>query len=47
LHEWDAQPGDHEVVVRAYDGTGEIQTSKKASPFPSGSSGYDTVDISA
>ena len=47
LYEWDTQPGDHEIVVRAYDGTGEVQTSKKASPFPSGSSGYDTVDISA
>jgi DMSO/TMAO reductase YedYZ molybdopterin-dependent catalytic subunit len=47
LYEWDTDTGDHEIVVRAYDGTGEIQIADPASPFPSGSSGYDTVEVSS
>jgi DMSO/TMAO reductase YedYZ molybdopterin-dependent catalytic subunit len=47
LYEWDSDTGDHEIVVRAFDGTGEIQIADPASPFPSGSSGYDTVEVSS
>ncbi|MEA2447154.1 MAG: hypothetical protein QOK47_791, partial [Actinomycetota bacterium] len=47
LYEWTAQSGDHDVIVRAYDGTGALQIGKRADPFPSGSSGYHTVEVSA
>lgn len=46
LYEWEPNAGDHELVVRAYDGTGAVQISRSASPFPSGSSGYDSVEVS-
>ena len=37
--------GNYEIVVRATDKTGKIQTSNFAEPFPNGASGYDMVDI--
>jgi DMSO/TMAO reductase YedYZ molybdopterin-dependent catalytic subunit len=37
--EWDADPGDHVLRVRATDGDGEVQTSEVASPAPNGASG--------
>ncbi len=37
--------GNYEIVVRATDKTGKIQTSSFAEPFPNGASGYDMVDI--
>jgi DMSO/TMAO reductase YedYZ molybdopterin-dependent catalytic subunit len=46
LYEWEPSDGDHELVVRAYDGSGAAQISRPASPFPSGSSGYDAVEVS-
>jgi DMSO/TMAO reductase YedYZ molybdopterin-dependent catalytic subunit len=46
LYEWEPRDGDHELVVRAYDGSGAAQISRPASPFPSGSSGYDSVEVS-
>lgn len=41
--EWDATPGSHYVRARATDGTGEVQTDKKAEPVPDGASGYPSV----
>lgn len=37
---WDATPGRHDFVVRATDGTGEVQTEEIAPPFPSGATGW-------
>ena len=48
LLEWEPPgTGEYELLVRAYDGTGAVQISKHASPFPSGSSGYDSVTVTA
>jgi len=44
-YRWNATPGSHVVRVRAIDGTGVMQTSAEAPPFPSGSTGYDDVSI--
>ena len=46
LYEWDAEPGDHTLKVRATDGTGETQTSEKAPPHPNGADGYHTINVS-
>ncbi|WP_324651551.1 molybdopterin-dependent oxidoreductase [Georgenia sp. H159] len=43
--EWDAQPGEHRLTVRATDGTGETQTEQLAPPAPDGSSGWHTVEV--
>ena len=40
---WTATKGAHTIAVRATDGTGEVQTAKKARPDPDGASGYHTV----
>jgi len=37
--------GQYSVAVRATDGTGAVQTAVMNSPFPSGATGYDIVDI--
>jgi len=41
----DISPGNgpRRVLVRATDGTGEVQTSAPADPHPAGASGYDFV----
>jgi hypothetical protein len=41
--DWDAQPGRHQIAVRATDGTGELQTEQRADPFPNGASGWQTL----
>lgn len=39
--EWEPdRPAEHRLVARATDGPGMLQTSQKAPPIPSGSSGY-------
>ena len=38
--------GDYEIVVRATDKTGQIQTSKLEDPFPNGAEGYNKVNLS-
>ncbi|WP_284983314.1 molybdopterin-dependent oxidoreductase [Arthrobacter sp. efr-133-TYG-118] len=42
---WDATPGPHYVKVRATDGTGELQTEKRADPVPAGASGWQSVMV--
>ncbi|MFT4082311.1 MAG: molybdopterin-dependent oxidoreductase [Nocardioides sp.] len=42
---WAATPGSHTLSCRAVDGAGEIQTAARANPFPSGSSGIHTVQV--
>jgi DMSO/TMAO reductase YedYZ molybdopterin-dependent catalytic subunit len=42
---WDAEPGDHELAVRATDGNGEPQTAERAAPAPSGATGHHTIRV--
>lgn len=37
--------GTIRLLVRAVDGTGEVQTNKTAAPFPDGASGWHSVDV--
>ena len=37
--------GDHEIRVRATDGTGEVQTDDIAPPAPDGASGWHTISV--
>ena len=43
--EWQTDPGDYEVLVRAVDGTGALQTSEKSQPLPDGSTGYHQLKV--
>jgi DMSO/TMAO reductase YedYZ molybdopterin-dependent catalytic subunit len=43
MFELDATPGRHQVVARATDATGEVQTEERARPFPNGASGWHSV----
>jgi DMSO/TMAO reductase YedYZ molybdopterin-dependent catalytic subunit len=43
--EWDAPPGTHTLEVRARDGTGETQTSRRTNPFPSGATGWHSTVV--
>lgn len=42
---WRATPGPHMLAVRATDRTGALQTGKRATPFPSGATGWHTVSV--
>jgi DMSO/TMAO reductase YedYZ molybdopterin-dependent catalytic subunit len=42
---WDANPGLHRLEARATDGTGMIQPSRSAQPYPDGASGWDSVVV--
>jgi DMSO/TMAO reductase YedYZ molybdopterin-dependent catalytic subunit len=44
-HEWSARPGAYTLVVRAIDGTGEVQTSEEVSELPDGSSGWHRITV--
>ncbi len=44
-HEWDATPGPHTLSVRATDGTGDVQTEQRATPYPSGATGWHSVTV--
>jgi DMSO/TMAO reductase YedYZ molybdopterin-dependent catalytic subunit len=43
--EWDAEPGEHRLTVRATTADGEVQTSEEAPPVPDGASGWHTIDV--
>jgi DMSO/TMAO reductase YedYZ molybdopterin-dependent catalytic subunit len=43
--EWDAPAGDHQIRVRATDGTGETQTDEKSPPAPDGATGWHTRKV--
>lgn len=45
VYDWEAQPGEHTLKVRATDGEGETQTKTEAPPHPSGATGYHTVEV--
>lgn len=43
---WDAEPGEHDLEVRATDRTGEVQTSRTQGTVPDGATGHHTVTVS-
>ncbi|MFL5717097.1 MAG: molybdopterin-dependent oxidoreductase [Chloroflexota bacterium] len=45
MTEWAASPGRHELMVRATDGTGAVQTDQSSPPAPDGARGYHTVSV--
>src|SRR5919112_3766965 len=45
VYDWEAQPGEHTLKVRATDGEGETQTEEEAAPHPSGATGYHTIRV--
>jgi DMSO/TMAO reductase YedYZ molybdopterin-dependent catalytic subunit len=42
VYDWEAEPGEYTLKVRATDGEGETQTEEEAAPQPSGATGYHT-----
>ncbi len=42
---WNATPGEHQVRVRATDGTGTTQTSETSDPAPDGATGWHTIRV--
>ncbi|MEO5965876.1 MAG: molybdopterin-dependent oxidoreductase [Candidatus Limnocylindrales bacterium] len=40
---WQAAPGDHQIAVRATDGTGEVQTDQVTRPDPDGARGHHRI----
>jgi DMSO/TMAO reductase YedYZ molybdopterin-dependent catalytic subunit len=45
LLEWQAEPGEHVIQVRATDGSGEVQTDEVARPDPDGATGHHSRRI--
>ncbi|WP_380169054.1 molybdopterin-dependent oxidoreductase [Jannaschia sp. R86511] len=43
--EWDAEPGTHDLEVRAVDVDGTVQPEEPAAPAPDGAQGYDVVTV--
>jgi DMSO/TMAO reductase YedYZ molybdopterin-dependent catalytic subunit len=43
--DWDATPGSHTIRARATDGGGRLQTSAVADSYPSGATGWHTIDV--
>ena len=44
--QWDAEPGNHTLEVRATDATGYTQTSDRAAIAPDGATGWHSVNVS-
>ena len=43
--DWNATSGDHQIQVRATDGTGQVQTEETSPPAPDGARGYHTIKV--
>jgi hypothetical protein len=43
--DWVAKPGTYDFVVRATDGTGDLQTDESASELPDGASGWHRITV--
>ena len=43
--DWDAPSGEHVIVVRATDASGETQTEERTASAPDGASGWDQVKV--
>jgi DMSO/TMAO reductase YedYZ molybdopterin-dependent catalytic subunit len=46
VYRWDATPGNHQVAVRATDGTGQVQPEGRTPPAPDGARGWHTIGVS-
>ena len=44
-YDWNATPGDHELHVRATDGSGEVQTDQRTPPAPDGARGHHRIRV--
>lgn len=44
---WTPAAGRHSISARATDGTGEVQTQQKRTPYPEGASGYHSITVEA
>lgn len=44
-YRWSAGEGEHTLQVRAADGDGKPQEQEETPPYPSGATGYHTVDV--
>jgi DMSO/TMAO reductase YedYZ molybdopterin-dependent catalytic subunit len=42
---YDFRPGRHELTVRAVGADGEVQAEERAAPFPSGSTGWHSIQV--
>jgi DMSO/TMAO reductase YedYZ molybdopterin-dependent catalytic subunit len=45
VYRWRARSGQHEIRVRATDGTDKTQTAALADPAPNGATGYHTISV--
>jgi DMSO/TMAO reductase YedYZ molybdopterin-dependent catalytic subunit len=45
VYEWDAEPGNHRLEVRATDRAGTVQTGERAPIAPDGSTGWHSVTV--
>jgi DMSO/TMAO reductase YedYZ molybdopterin-dependent catalytic subunit len=45
LYPWDATPGQHQISVRATDGTGTVQEQIPSRPAPDGARGWHTISV--
>ncbi len=45
VYDWEAEPGEYTLKVRATDGEGETQTEEETAPQPSGATGYHTIRV--
>ncbi len=43
--EWDAEPGEYEIAVRATDGDGNVQTEVESRPEPDGATGHHAIRV--
>jgi len=44
-YEWEAEPGKHEIRVRATDGTGSLQIEAESGVRPDGATGYHSEEV--
>lgn len=43
--DWAATSGDHQIEVRATDGTGAVQVQQPSSPAPDGARGWHSIRV--
>ncbi|MES0838335.1 molybdopterin-dependent oxidoreductase [Nocardiopsis tropica] len=43
--EWEAEPGEHTITVRATDRAGRVQTPDRAAPAPAGATGHHRITV--
>ncbi|PFG21213.1 molybdopterin-dependent oxidoreductase [Serinibacter salmoneus] len=45
VHQWQAEPGTHQIEVRAIDATGEVQSGQNVQVVPDGAEGWHAVRV--